>query len=243
MVRVERRATRHRGTPRRRRARIAPSCSCSHTQECFEAHAEDGGTADTQPKLSTFAQHDSPAATPRRRPRVRPGGPRRPPAEARGRERQRSRAGSSHRQPAPRPPLRGWASSSTHQPGVRRQETGHEHPQLRSACAITRLRGELSRAIHLVEFGDFERPSAARPRFVVHALVRASAICLLRLPQLPARGCPPALARRRGCRSRRRPGKYWEMHGLLFENQHALTVPHPGITRVARPRHGTASPT
>ena len=92
------------------------------------------------------------------------------------------------------------------------------------------LRGELSRAIHLVEFGDFECPFCGQAQIVVHALVRAlgDQLCF-GFRNFPLEAAHPhARLSAEAAEAAGAQGKYWQMHDLLFENQHALTVPHLG---------------
>lgn len=92
------------------------------------------------------------------------------------------------------------------------------------------LRGELSRPIHLVEFGDFECPLCGQAQIVVLALARAlgDQLCFgfRNFPVVSAH--PNAQIAAEAAEAAGAQGKYWEMHDLLFEDQHALEVPHLG---------------
>ncbi|WAS95355.1 DsbA family protein [Nannocystis punicea] len=90
------------------------------------------------------------------------------------------------------------------------------------------LRGELSRPIHLVEFGDFECPFCGQAQIVVHALERAlgDQLCV-GFRNFPIVGAHPhAQLAAEAAEAAGAQGRYWQMHELLFENQHALEIPH-----------------
>jgi protein-disulfide isomerase len=92
------------------------------------------------------------------------------------------------------------------------------------------LRGELSRTIHLVEFGDFECPSCGRAAHVVEALRRAlgDQLCF-GFRNFPLVGSHPhAQIAAEAAEAAGAQGRYWDMFDLLYANQRALDVPHLG---------------
>jgi len=92
------------------------------------------------------------------------------------------------------------------------------------------LRGELSRAIHLVEFGDYECPFCGQAQVVIHALERALGhqLCF-GFRHFPIVGAHPnAQIAAEAAEAAGAQGRFWPMSDLLYANQHALDVPHLG---------------
>lgn len=90
------------------------------------------------------------------------------------------------------------------------------------------LRGELSRSIHLVEFGDFECPSCGRAAPVVEALRRAlgDQLCF-GFRNFPVIGTHPhAQLAAEAAEAAGAQGRYWDMFDRLYAHQRALDLPH-----------------
>lgn len=92
------------------------------------------------------------------------------------------------------------------------------------------LRGELSRSIHLAEFGDYECPFCGQAHLVVRALERAlgDQLCF-GFRHFPIVGAHPnAQIAAEAAEAAGAQGKFWPMHDLMYANQDALDVPHLG---------------
>jgi protein-disulfide isomerase len=89
------------------------------------------------------------------------------------------------------------------------------------------LRGDLSRPVHLLEFGDYQCPYCGRAEPVRIALEQTfgDQLCFA-FRNFPIVGAHPyAEIAAEAAEAADAQGKFWEMHDLLFENQHALEVP------------------
>jgi protein-disulfide isomerase len=96
------------------------------------------------------------------------------------------------------------------------------------------LRGDLSRPIHLVEFGDYQCPYCGQAEPVIRALQQTfgDQLCFA-FRNFPIVGSHPhAEIAAEAAEAAGAQGLFWEMHDLLFENQHALDEPH--LHRYAR---------
>jgi protein-disulfide isomerase len=90
------------------------------------------------------------------------------------------------------------------------------------------LRGDLSRPIHLVEFGDYQCPFCGQAEPVIRALVQTfgDQLCFA-FRNFPIVGSHPhAEIAAEAAEAAGAQGMFWEMHDLLFENQHALDRLH-----------------
>jgi protein-disulfide isomerase len=90
------------------------------------------------------------------------------------------------------------------------------------------LRGELSAAIQLVEFGDFECPYCGQAYPIVKALEESlgSRLCVA-FRHFPIVGSHPhALFAAEAAEAAAAQGRFWEMHDALYQHQHALELPH-----------------
>ena len=90
------------------------------------------------------------------------------------------------------------------------------------------LRGDLSRPIHLVEFGDYQCPFCGQAELVIRALEQAfgDQLCFA-FRNFPLGGSHPhAQLAAEAAEAAGAQGMFWEMHDLLFENQHALAEPY-----------------
>lgn len=90
------------------------------------------------------------------------------------------------------------------------------------------LRGDLSRPIHLVEFGDYQCPFCGQAEPVIKALQQAfgDQLCFA-FRNFPIVGSHPhAEIAAEAAEAAGAQGMFWEMHDLLYENQHALDEPH-----------------
>lgn len=89
------------------------------------------------------------------------------------------------------------------------------------------LRGQLDAPVNLVEFGDYECPFCGRAYPVVEALeeVLGDRLCFA-FRHFPLAGAHPhALIAAEAAEAAGAQDRFWEMHGLLFEHQDALTPP------------------
>src|SRR5687767_10639214 len=86
------------------------------------------------------------------------------------------------------------------------------------------LRGDLSRPIHLVEFGDYQCPFCGQAEPVIRALEQTfgDQLCFA-FRNFPIVGSHPhAEIAAEAAEAAGAQGMFWEMHDLLYENQHAL---------------------
>jgi protein-disulfide isomerase len=90
------------------------------------------------------------------------------------------------------------------------------------------LRGDLSRPIHLVEFGDYQCPFCGQAEPVIRALEQTfgNQLCFA-FRNFPIVGSHPhAEIAAEAAEAAGAQGMFWEMHDLLYENQHALAEPY-----------------
>ena len=90
------------------------------------------------------------------------------------------------------------------------------------------LRGDLSRPIQLVEFGDYQCPFCGQAEPVIRALVQSfgDQLCFA-FRNFPIVGSHPhAQLAAEAAEAAGAQGQFWPMHDLLFENQHALDASH-----------------
>ncbi|HEY8380191.1 MAG TPA: thioredoxin domain-containing protein [Nannocystis sp.] len=92
------------------------------------------------------------------------------------------------------------------------------------------IRGELTRPLQLVEFGDYECPLCGQAYLVIGALERAlgDRLCVgfRNFPLTAAH--PYAQIAAEAAEAAGAQGKFWLMHDLLMTHQDALDVPHLG---------------
>jgi protein-disulfide isomerase len=87
------------------------------------------------------------------------------------------------------------------------------------------LRGSLSAAVAVVEFGDYECPFCGRAYVVEKQLERllGDRLCFAFRNFPNAAIHPHAVLAAAAAEAAAAQGAFWRMHDLLFENQHALT--------------------
>jgi protein-disulfide isomerase len=86
--------------------------------------------------------------------------------------------------------------------------------------------GNVNAAIILVEYGDFECPYCGRAHPLLKRLLREKGKELhFVFRNFPLREIHPhAFISALGAEAADKQGKYWEMHDLIFENQHSLNA-------------------
>lgn len=90
------------------------------------------------------------------------------------------------------------------------------------------LRGELTRPLQLVEFGDYECPFCGQAYLVLGALERTlgDRLCF-GFRHFPLTNSHPyAQIAAEAAEAAGVQGKFWQMHDLLYAHQDALDVPH-----------------
>jgi protein-disulfide isomerase len=96
------------------------------------------------------------------------------------------------------------------------------------------LRGDLSRPIQLVEFGDYQCPFCGQAEPVIAALEQTfgDQLCFA-FRNFPIVGSHPhAEIAAEAAEAAGAQGMFWPMHDLLYENQHALDM--PSLSRYAK---------
>jgi len=90
------------------------------------------------------------------------------------------------------------------------------------------VRGSAEAAILLVEYGDFEcRESGAAYRMIQNGQGELGAVLRFVFRNFPLRSVHPRAQRAaEAAEAAAAQGRFWEMHDLLFEHQHALTDRH-----------------